>query len=210
MKNLLYLNSLYRYEKELAGGSRPALSLITALDTSIERPLVLCIAKISWTSQCPNSNTGSYPELELTDGWYRIRAEVDGALARAIRRNIIRTGRKLICICSKARLTRTDGINYNKFMQIETPKNEPIDILDSYGRAHLSLSGNSTHLAPWHAKLGFQLTRCIATLHSLSPDGGRVPVMDIVITNVTIFPMFSQRMFLFIYAHSEGISNGVY
>lgn len=80
-------------------------------------------------------------------------------------------------------------------MQIETPKNEPIDILDSYGRAYLSLSGNSTHLAPWHAKLGFQRTRCIATLHSLSPDGGRVPVMDIVITNVTIFPMTSQNVF---------------
>ena len=41
------------------------------------------------------------PELEITDGWYRLRAEVDGPLARAIRRGVIRAGRKIGVVDAK-------------------------------------------------------------------------------------------------------------
>ena len=41
------------------------------------------------------------PELEITDGWYRLRAEVDGPLARAIRRGVIRAGRKVGVVDAK-------------------------------------------------------------------------------------------------------------
>lgn len=35
------------------------------------------------------------PELEVTDGWYRLRATVDPPLARAISRGVVRVGRKI-------------------------------------------------------------------------------------------------------------------
>lgn len=36
-----------------------------------------------------------HPELEVTDGWYRMRAEVDAPMARAVRRGIVCVGRKI-------------------------------------------------------------------------------------------------------------------
>lgn len=36
-----------------------------------------------------------HPELELTDGWYRLRAQVDESMARAVRRGKVRAGRKV-------------------------------------------------------------------------------------------------------------------
>jgi breast cancer 2 susceptibility protein len=59
--------------------------------------------------------------------------------------------------------------------------------LTAYTKAHLELNGNSTSLAKWDAKLGFHSTPFIATLRSLSNDGGPVPLMDIVITKT--FPI---------------------
>jgi len=49
------------------------------------------------------------------------------------------------------------------------------------------LSGNSTHLAPWHSKLGFRSQPSAATLNSLVPDGGIVPMMFVTIVNA--FPL---------------------
>jgi breast cancer 2 susceptibility protein len=37
----------------------------------------------------------SHPELELTDGWYRLKAQVDLPMARAVRKGVIRVGRKI-------------------------------------------------------------------------------------------------------------------
>lgn len=50
----------------------------------------------------------------------------------------------------------------------------------------LELTGNCTNLAPWHAKLGFVKQPFIATLDKLTPDGGNVPAMDLIITKVRI------------------------
>ena len=46
------------------------------------------------------------------------------------------------------------------------------------------LSGNSCHLAPWHAKLGFQRSPFVATMHSLTPDGGLIAAMNLEIVKV--------------------------
>lgn len=74
-----------------------------ARDTPANVPLVLCVSEIL---QSPEGR----PMLEVTDGWYRMRVEVDDSLARAIKRGVIREGRKIAvsgarvrtCFCSWA------------------------------------------------------------------------------------------------------------
>jgi breast cancer 2 susceptibility protein len=39
-------------------------------------------------------------------------------------------------------------------------------------------------MAPWHAKLGFHRSPFIATLNSLTPDGGNVAVVAVEVTKV--------------------------
>lgn len=91
-------NKPISYERELHGGSRPPLRKIANQDAPAAFPMVLCVSNIFWS---PASLTEdgvvieSYPELELTDGWYRLRAQVDPPMARAIKRGIIRIGRKI-------------------------------------------------------------------------------------------------------------------
>lgn len=52
----------------------------------------LCISNIF----SPGGETGSmFPELEITDGWYRLKARIDAPMARAVERGIIRIGRKI-------------------------------------------------------------------------------------------------------------------
>jgi len=49
----------------------------------------------------------------------------------------------------------------------------------------LQITGNSSHLAPWHAKLGFTKHPSVATLDSLTPDGGLVSLMDLTVVKVS-------------------------
>ncbi|KJA28356.1 hypothetical protein HYPSUDRAFT_696943 [Hypholoma sublateritium FD-334 SS-4] len=165
---------LYRYERELNGGSRPPLRKIANQDAPAAFPMVLCVSNIIWTSGGVTEDgvqIESYPELELTDGWYRLRAQVDVPLARAVKRGIIRIGRKIGF--AGARLS--------------TEKKDPTEILEAYNSTHLVLSGNSSHLMPWHTKLGFTEGPCISTLHSLTCDGGVVVALDFVI--IKLYPI---------------------
>lgn len=65
--------------------------------------MVLCVSKVIWTEGQRNSGgtAESVPELEITDGWYKLRAEVDAPLVRAIRRGVIRVGRKIGVVDAK-------------------------------------------------------------------------------------------------------------
>jgi breast cancer 2 susceptibility protein len=69
-------------------------------------------------------------------------------------------------------------------LQLSSARKEPYDILEAYDAISLKLSGNSSHLAPWHTKLGFQRKASVSTLHSLTPDGGNAAVMNLVISKV--------------------------
>ncbi|KAI9057745.1 hypothetical protein FKP32DRAFT_1321754 [Trametes sanguinea] len=161
---------LYRYERELNGGSRPALRLISTEDAPAACPMVLCVSNIIMRGSSMMSKEGipleAHAELEVTDGWYRLRANVDMPLARAIRRGTICIGTKLAVSGAK----------------LSGDRKEPCEILEAYDNTWLELTGNSTNLAPWHAKLGFVKQPFIATMDKLTPDGGVVPAMDIVIT----------------------------
>lgn len=72
--------------------------------------MVLCISNIVWTEEKGVTEDGSplpsVPTLEVTDGWYRLNAEVDDPLERAIRKGTLRVGSKISvigCRVSKAR-----------------------------------------------------------------------------------------------------------
>ncbi len=60
--------------------------------------MVLCVSNIMWSPAAVDKNGvpfDPHPELEVTDGWYRLRAQVDLPLARAVRRGFIKVGTKL-------------------------------------------------------------------------------------------------------------------
>ncbi len=77
--------------------------------------MVLCVSKIIWPEEGSPASSPSYtskgagkavpkeplPELEVTDGWYRLRAQVDEALARACKKGTVRVGRKLAVVGAK-------------------------------------------------------------------------------------------------------------
>lgn len=98
-------SAVYRYERELQGGARPPFKLIAAGDSPPSSPMVLCVSKVIWTKGQQNSDGSveGVPELEITDGWYRLRAEVDAPLARAIRKGAIKAGRKIGVVDAKVR-----------------------------------------------------------------------------------------------------------
>jgi len=63
--------------------------------------MVLCVSNVIWPDPAITDDGRSIapqPELEVTDGWYRLRAEVDTPLAGAIRRGVIRVGRKIAIV----------------------------------------------------------------------------------------------------------------
>lgn len=60
--------------------------------------MVLCVSNIFWSEPGVTDDgipIEPHPELEVTDGWYRLRAQVDESLARAARSGVLRVGRKV-------------------------------------------------------------------------------------------------------------------
>ncbi|PPQ69780.1 hypothetical protein CVT26_014168 [Gymnopilus dilepis] len=162
---------LYRYERELNTGIRPTLRKIATQDAPAAFPMVLCVSNVFWSERGVTEDglpIDPHPELEVTDGWYRLRAQVDLPMARAVRKGVIRVGRKI-------------GV---AGARLSTERKEPSEILEAYNSTKLIFSGNSSHLMPWHAKLGFTRGPCISTLHSLTPDGGVIAALDFVIVKL--------------------------
>ncbi|KXN88856.1 hypothetical protein AN958_06726, partial [Leucoagaricus sp. SymC.cos] len=155
---------LYRYERELNQAKRPALRLISTQDAPAALPLALCVSDIIWV-EVEGRRDAAFPELEVTDGWYRLKAKIDAPMARAVKRGVIRVGRKI-------------GVAGAK---LNSERKEPQEVLEAYNSVKLGLNGNSSHLLPWHIKLGFMRGPCISTMHSLTPDGGPIATMDVVV-----------------------------
>ncbi|PPR01921.1 hypothetical protein CVT24_001260 [Panaeolus cyanescens] len=158
---------LYRYERELNRGIRPALRKISTQDAPSEFPMTLCISDVIWTDReiGDTGHSERVVELEVTDGWYRLRAKVDLPLMKAIGKDVLTVGKKL-------------GVAGAKLL---TEKKEPMEILEAYDSVQLGLSANSSHLMPWHSKLGFMAGPCISTLNHLNEHGGIVAAMDLVV-----------------------------
>ncbi|KAG9091090.1 hypothetical protein FS749_016802 [Ceratobasidium sp. UAMH 11750] len=154
---------LYRYEREINRAERPAIRLVQERDASPAQAMVLCVSDIQF-------HDNDEVEIELTDGWYRIRTVSDKTLARAARKGKLVVGRKIGVAGAKL-----EGGNEGK------------EVLRAYHTSALKVGGNSTSLAPWDARLGFQPRPFIASLRSLTADGGSIALLDVQV--LKLFPV---------------------
>ncbi|KAJ4002292.1 hypothetical protein F5050DRAFT_1559157, partial [Lentinula boryana] len=168
--NEVWRQLLYRYEREMNLGIRTPFHLITTQDHPATAPMVLCISDIIWPEASTSSGQrpDARPQLEVTDGWYRLKAQIDHSMINAIKRGKLRVGRKIAVVGCK----------------LETERKDPLEPLEAFQSTKLIIHSNSSQLAPWHAKLGFQRGPYIFTMHSLTPEGGNVTLMDVVVLQV--------------------------
>jgi len=104
----------YRYEREIGSAQRPILRRIQEHDSSAAVSMVLFVSAIKRADQqepatakvtaTPPAIANAKPYLELSDGWYRINAEIDDCLVRAVERGRIKVGAKLALSGSKVSL----------------------------------------------------------------------------------------------------------
>ncbi|KFU90182.1 Breast cancer type 2 susceptibility protein, partial [Chaetura pelagica] len=164
----------YRYDLEVDKSKRSAIKKITERDDAAGKTLVLCVSKVISlnTSVSPsgsNKNVESKKEaavIEVTDGWYGIRALLDPPLKAFLCRRRLTVGQKII----------VHGAELVGSQNGCTPLEAPDSLM-------LKISANSTRRARWNAKLGFhQDPRPFPLpLSSLYSEGGAVGCIDVVI-----------------------------
>ncbi|NXJ14673.1 BRCA2 protein, partial [Odontophorus gujanensis] len=164
----------YRYDLEIDKSKRSAIKKITERDDAAGKTLVLCISKIISlnTAVSPsnsNNNAGSERAaaiIEVTDGWYGIRALLDPPLKAFLRRRRLTVGQKII-VHGAELIGSPNGC---------TPLEAPDSLM-------LKISANSTRCARWYARLGFHRDpRAFPLpLSSLYSEGGAVGCIDVVI-----------------------------
>lgn len=171
----------YRYEREFNYGHRSAVRLMLDNECPLGAPVCLFVSSIKSSRNFLegkakwNANESMTDcQLELSDGWYKINCVIDATLFRAISNGRIKVGHKLAI---GGAILRSSSLNKsNKSNVDEVVVDEP----------ELMLEGNSTARARWSETLGFRVHPWFASLRSLSSDGGRVSMMDIVI--LRMFP----------------------
>ena len=88
----------YSYEREVNLAQRSPIKRMQEQDSPASLPMVLCVTSITpITNEQAQHNQGQLNSsiLELTDGWYRIKANVDIPLQRAIEAGRLRVGYKI-------------------------------------------------------------------------------------------------------------------
>ncbi|NWQ77834.1 BRCA2 protein, partial [Columbina picui] len=164
----------YRYDLEVDKSKRSAIKKITERDDAAGKTLVLCISKIISlnTVVSPGSSNKNVEGkkaaaiIEVTDGWYGIRALLDPPLKAFLHRRRLTVGQKII----------VHGAELVGSQNGCTPLEAPDSLM-------LKISANSTRCARWHAKLGFHRDPrpFPLPLSSLYSEGGAVGCIDVVI-----------------------------
>ncbi|KAM9602331.1 breast cancer type 2 susceptibility protein isoform 2-T2 [Morphnus guianensis] len=164
----------YRYDLEVDKSKRSAIKKITERDDAAGKTLVLCISKIISlnTIVSPSSSNKNVESkkaaaiIEVTDGWYGIRALLDPPLKAFLHRRKLTVGQKII----------VHGAELVGSQNGCTPLEAPDSLM-------LKISANSTRCARWHAKLGFHRDPrpFPLPLSSLYSEGGAVGCIDVVI-----------------------------
>ncbi|KAK2533075.1 Brca2 [Columba livia] len=164
----------YRYDLEVDKSKRSAIKKITERDDAAGKTLVLCISKIISlnTVVSPSSSNKNLESkkaaaiIEVTDGWYGIRALLDPPLKAFLHRRRLTVGQKII----------VHGAELVGSQNGCTPLEAPDSLM-------LKISANSTRCARWHAKLGFHRDPrpFPLPLSSFYSEGGAVGCIDVVI-----------------------------
>ncbi|NXW85040.1 BRCA2 protein, partial [Alopecoenas beccarii] len=164
----------YRYDLEVDKSKRSAIKKITERDDAAGKTLVLCISKIISlnTVVSPSSSNKNMESkkaaaiIEVTDGWYGIRALLDPPLKAFLHRRRLTVGQKII-VHGAELVGSHNGC---------TPLEAPDSLM-------LKISANSTRCARWHTKLGFHRDPrpFPLPLSSLYSEGGAVGCIDVVV-----------------------------
>ncbi|KAF8560602.1 hypothetical protein P879_05715 [Paragonimus westermani] len=185
------LRMKYRYDRELDHAERPALRKIAEMDDTSARRLVLCVCELSVTGD-------KRIQMRLTDGWYQIQCQIDGALSRLIRSGRIRIGSKLVTACAElvpnenpmesnatvrpVHRKRPGGEFHNSFDHLLGADGAIVGVM-------LRLHGNATRPVPWFTRLGYAYSKQPKSgcglypvpLCTIQPDGGTCPAIRVVI-----------------------------
>ncbi|KAJ7320246.1 hypothetical protein JRQ81_019757 [Phrynocephalus forsythii] len=172
----------YRYDVEVDKSHRSAIKRITERDDVAAKRIILCISKIvslsSNTSHIGGDKSTTEESkkemavIELTDGWYGIRAVLDAALQSLLRRQQLTVGQKIV----------VHGAELVGSHEATPPLEAPDSLM-------LKISANSTRRARWYARLGYYKDPrpfCLP-LSSLLVDGGTAGCIDVIIQRV--YPM---------------------
>ncbi|XP_066032067.1 breast cancer type 2 susceptibility protein [Chamaea fasciata] len=171
---MVLLQLKYRYDLEVDKSKRSAIKKIMERDDAAGKTLVLCISKIISlnTVVSPSSSNKNVESkkaaalIEVTDGWYGIRALLDPPLKAFLDRKRLTVGQKIIVHGAELVGPQTGC----------TPLEAPDSLM-------LKISANSTRRVRWHTKLGFHRDPrpFPLPLSSLYSEGGAVGCVDVVI-----------------------------
>jgi BRCA2, oligonucleotide/oligosaccharide-binding, domain 1/BRCA2, helical len=176
-----------RFTKEFQQGLRSSIRKLLNLDVAASLVMILCVARIS-VDQTTNENQvdGQHHRfvVELTDGWYSIRAYPDSKLCNFIETSKIRVGMKL-CISNAIMMDNPNGVD---------PLDDVYDV-NNTSSPYLTFHTNSTRIARRDSRLGFvrpscniscpQEIFCIRSLLDVFDDGGPLPFVIVNIVSVS-------------------------
>ncbi|XP_075865632.1 breast cancer type 2 susceptibility protein [Microcebus murinus] len=165
----------YRYDLEIDRSRRSAIKKIVERDDTAAKTLVLCVSDIisssksiseTSSSKTDSVNTNKVAIIELTDGWYAVKALLDPPLSALLKNGRLTVGQKIII----------HGAELVGSPEACTPLEAPESLM-------LKISANSTRPTCWYTKLGFfpDPRPFPLPLSSLFSDGGNVGCADVII-----------------------------
>jgi hypothetical protein len=192
----------YRYKREVLEGKRSALKMILEGDSPPNRFMVLMISQVDFNDDkydqnavdsIKNDGTSSKKNMkkdkqnrtccvELSDGWYCIKIMFDDKMMELIRKKALKTGAKLV-VQQSSLLNWSSGVN-----PLDCTCNNVHDFSSGNSDPKLCISKNSSRIAAWDAKLGFQPSKFFTMdMSTFDSNGGVIGCVEVFIERV--YPM---------------------
>ncbi|EPS74216.1 hypothetical protein M569_00535, partial [Genlisea aurea] len=148
----------YRYEREINHGHRSAIKKILDGDAPPSSVMVLCISSVG-ENALGKDGKGRAPNIELTDGWYFLSAQLDELLGQKLASGKLFLGQKI----------RIWGAKLCGWFG-------PVSPFEASQTASLLLHYNGTYRCHWAEKLGFCEYTCMPlAFRCIRGAGGAVP-----------------------------------